>query len=183
MTTTPEMRFCVRYLLDHGVNALNFSKVASVVTASDSGFEIVKKKNIVQKPFFEELAEKLRELWPPGEKDGKYPWRDSVSNLARRLETLWLDRFQNQDKQYTIEQCLTVARKYLAQFENDTKYMKVLKYFILKQDSIVDRRTGRLIYSNKSILADMLESTSDFEAIDEQWETTISNTTGEGELI
>lgn len=51
-----------------------------------------------KKSFFEELAERLREMWPPGEKDGKYPWRDSVGNLARRLELLWADRFPSVDK-------------------------------------------------------------------------------------
>lgn len=107
------------------------------------------------KNYWRDVAAALRELWPAGEKDGKYSWRDSVSNLAKRLQLLWGIRFP--DKNYTKEQILQVARMYLARYENDTKYMKILKYFILKQDKIVDQ-TGRIRYTSTSTLADMLEA-------------------------
>ena len=87
---SPEVKFCVRYLLDHGINSANFTKVALTLKNTDIKYDFVKSGADVS--FFEELAGRLRELWPPGEKDGKWPWRDSVSNLSRRLETLWRDR-------------------------------------------------------------------------------------------
>lgn len=175
-TYTPEEKFCVRYLLDHGINATNFTKVVLTLKNTDVRYDLVKSSTDVS--FFEELAGKLRELWPAGEKDGKYPWRDSVGNLSRRLEALWKDRGF---KDKTIDECLMVARRYLAQFEDNAKYMQTLKYFILKQDSLVDKNTGRIKYINKSVFADMLESNSVMEEWGDAFES--SNTFEQGELI
>ena len=129
--------------------------------------------------FFEQLATALRDLWPSGEKDGKYPWRDSVPNLVKRLQFLWKDR-QLADK-YSIDDCLVAARRYLAQFETNVKYMQVLKYFIFKQNKLVGK-DGRVTYTYKSTFADLLESnptdTSDWADIFES-----SNTLEQGELI
>lgn len=180
MTVTPEISFCVKYLLDHGVNSKNFNDIAALIYPYRPQLELTKIKGRMSDSFFNELASGLRELWPPGEKDGKYPWRDSQKNIAIRLETLWEERGL---KNYSVEQCLAVARKYLAQYENDTKYMKVLKYFIMKQDSIV-RGDGRIKYVNKSIFADMLESQTDFDRIDEEWNDILNGEQmDQGELI
>ena len=174
---SPEVKFCVRYLINHGVNSVNFMHVQLTLNDDDMDFKLVQVTD-GEKDFFTELAEKMRELWPPGEKDGKYPWRDSVGNLSRRLKMLWEDR---NFKDKTIEECLTVARRYLAQFEDNAKYMQTLKYFILKQDSIVDKNTGRIKYINKSVFADMLESNSALEEWGDVFDS--SNTIEQGELI
>lgn len=174
---SPEVKFCVRYLLNQGINAFNFNKVKLQLNSDDADFDLVR-VSISQKDFFTELAERMRVLWPAGEKDGKWPWRDSVGNLSRRLETLWKDR---DFKEKTIEECLMVARKYLAQFEDNAKYMQTLKYFILKQDKLVDKKTGRIRYINKSVFADMLESNSVMEEWGDAFES--SNMFEQGELI
>lgn len=147
---TEESLFCMKYLLDHGWFEDQRAEIESITEHLETDFTLVE----VKSSFFTELASKLRELWPPGEKDGKYPWRDSVSNLAKRLQFLWTMRDM---KDYTIDQCLTAARRYLAQFEDNVKYMRILKYFILKQSSIVDSKGGQKLV-NQSLLADMLES-------------------------
>ena len=178
MTFTPEEKFCVRYLLNHGINSTNFTKVVRQLKPDDEKFDIVRVKDNFG--FFDELAEKLRELWPPGEKDGKYPWRDSVNNLSRRLKTLWNDR---QLKDISIDDCLAVARRYLAQFEQNAKYMKILKYFILKQDKII-LKDGRITYTNSSVFADMLEGKIAIDTgMDEEWDAILNGGVNEGELI
>lgn len=145
---------------------------------TDEKFSLVKDEN--QQSFFEELAEGLRNLWPPGEKDGKYPWRDSVSNLSRRLEALWRDR---QLKDFSIDDCLMVARRYLAQFEQSTKYMKTLKYFILKQDKLI-AENGRITYTNSSLFADMLEGKVEIDiGMDDEWNAIINGVQDIGEII
>lgn len=111
-------------------------------------------KNAPKDEFFVSLAEALRQLWPPGEKDGKYPWRESVVNLSRRLALLWDVR---KLKQYSIDECLTVARKYVNQFEDNTKYMRTLKYFVLKEKP-VRAADGKASYTHESVFADMLEN-------------------------
>lgn len=117
--------------------------------------------------FFTTLASKMRVLWPQGDKEGKWAWRDSVPNLAKRLKTLWEIR---KLRSFNIEDCLIVCRKYLSQYENDVKYMQVLKYFILKQKEIVGS-DGRIKYLSSSRFADMLEgkviddAAQDFESV------------------
>ena len=123
----------------------------------------VRKSQKIDSMYFVTLAEGLRELWPAGEKDGKWPWRDSVSNLTRRLQNLWDVR---ELEQYPLDTCLTVARRYLSQYEDDAKYMQTLKYFILKQEDMVGK-DGRKRHIDKSVFADMLESNSTFD----EWNT------------
>lgn len=176
---TGETLFCVKYLLEHGVDSSNFDETAKLLEAFNiSDYKIVKESGHT---YFTSLAMGLRNLWPAGEKDGKYPWRDSVKNLANRLKLLWQQR---QLKDYTIDECLTVARRYLAQYEKDTKYMMLLKYFIMKQKSIVDPKDGRLTYIQESMLADMLEGKSDIDALENEWDRILETTSvGEGELV
>lgn len=139
--------------------------------------------------YFEQIAEGLRKLWPAGNKkvimrDGsvkEYAWRDSVSNLVKRLEFIWKDR-QFRDK-YSVDDCMMAARRYLAQYEENTKYMQLLKYFVFKQGNLVNKN-GKATHTYESKFADMLESnpvidsTVDYESL---FET--SNTFDQGELI
>lgn len=175
--TLAKVVFCARYLYDHLDGDID--EVKKIFDNLDNyatpGFVMVE----IDDSFFTELATKLRELWPAGEKDGKYPWRDSVSNLSRRLRTLWTDRNLGQ---YTIEDCLRVARKYLAQFEDNVKYMKLLKYFILKQGKVVGK-DGRIVYTNNSTLADMLENDDTAFWDNEDWNATFTDVTMAGELV
>jgi hypothetical protein len=152
--------FCLNYLLNHGWFLDNKDEVERITKNLSSDFTIVR----LEHSFFTELAEKLRALWPPGEKDGKYPWRDSVQNITKRLETLWTLRNLNG---VTIDQCLTAARKYLANYNDNTKYMRILKYFILKQSTITESN-GRRRLVNESMFADMLESLGDQQAFPEE---------------
>ena len=180
-TLTPEIKFCVRYLKEQGVTAKDFIAIAKTLSPKDADFIFVK---LEKDNFFTELAEKLRELWPPGGRyigGREYPWRDSVDNIAKRLETLWKERFKG--KNYTIEECLTVARRYLAQFENSTKYMMSVKFFIWKQKELV-QSNGRIKYVMESIFADMLEGKKEEDAVMNEWNEIInSESVGEGELI
>lgn len=83
----------------------------------------------------------------------------------------------------SIDDCLMAARRYLAQFENDTKYMKTLKYFILKQDKIV-AENGKITYTNNSLFADMLEGKVEFDVnMDDEWNAILNGTQDIGEII
>lgn len=146
-----ECLFCAKYLFENGLNGEKIEKMRPETEKLQVSFSL----NKIQKNYWTELAEGLRGLWPPGEKDGKYPWRDSVKNLARRLELMWTTRMPQ--KNYTKDQVLLVARRYLSQFQESTKYMKLLKYFILKTES-TPSANGILVYTNHSTLADMLET-------------------------
>lgn len=116
--------------------------------------------------FFSQVAIGLRNMWPVGEKDGKYPWKDSIPNLIKRLRFLWKDR--DIKVLYTVDDCLRAGRRYLSQFEDNTKYMQTLKYFIFKQTSIVGKN-GKITYIYKSTFGDLLEGqtlTSNWDDVD-----------------
>lgn len=130
------------------------------------------KKPVPDENYFKELAQKLRNLWPTGEKDGKYPWRDSVGNLVKRLQNLWTIR---ELEAYPIETCVSVAQRYLARFEQDAKYMKILKYYILKQGSIT-RIDGKIVHTNESLFADMLEGKAEEDAVENEIDRMLSET-------
>ena len=178
---TPEIKYCVRYLKEQGVTEKDFVNISLALSPKDTDFVLVRME---KDDFFNELAEKMRELWPPGGrmiKGHEYPWRDSVSNISRRLETLWKERLSGKD--YTIEECLIVVRRYLAQFEDNTKFMKSVKYFIWNQKELV-QSNGRIKYVIESIFADMLEGKNEQDAVMNEWNDILnSENIGEGELV
>lgn len=176
---TGEVLHCIRYLRQHGIDSSNFDEKAKLLKLYDlPDYKIVK---VGKDEFFKELAAGLRSLWPAGEKDGKWPWRESVKNLTERLKFLWKDR---QLGEYSLEECLSVARRYLAQYENNTKYMMLLKYFVLKQKADIVSTDGSIHYSQESRFADMLEGKSDIDALENEWDRILEGTTAvEGDLI
>ena len=173
-----EAVFCAKYLKERGfLSGENLEEITALIDDLDVEFKFVK----VKLGFYTELAKALRELWPAGEKDGKYPWRDSVMNLSRRLESLWVARNLGE---YPIETCLMVARKYLAQYADNTKYMQTLPYFILKQGKIM-QEDGHFKLIQKSQFADMLEAVTEEDQQQSEWESMFeqSNTVNNGYLI
>ena len=175
-TYSQEVAFCAAYLGSKGITPDEYAVLAKC--KEEFPLEIVHKK--AGDAFFEELADRLRELWPPGEKSGKWPWRGSQKDIAKRLEVLWSERDLSG---YTIDDCLVAARRYLAQYEDDTKFMKILKKFILTQKDIM-MSDASIKHVKESLLADLLEGKKELAQTDSEWESIlISELAGEGELI
>lgn len=167
--------FCAKFLKKNGYDSSKIKQLEPLFKKFSKEYELVE----IKKDFYTELAEKMRVLWPPGEKDGKFPWRDSVSNLAARLRAIFIERKLDG---YSIDDCLAVARKYLAQYEDNAKYMKTLKYFIFKQNRIV-QPDGAIKYECNSTFADMLEGQK-YVSTEEEWESMFTeSSTYEGELV
>ena len=171
-----ETRWCIRRCIEGGVDPIAFSSVQMLALNSPIGsYTLVKDSS--DKDKFDSMAKGLRELWPAGSKDVNghaYAWRDSVANLSTRLKKLWslrkLDSFSE-------EEVLSCARQYLAQFEDNAKFMQTLPYFILKKDT---RSIGKTLY--KSRLADMLEGRVEQDN-ENDWASILDGSYSEGELI
>jgi hypothetical protein len=178
---TPEIKYCVRYLKERGFTEKDFANICKALSPTDADYSLVKLRG---NAFFDELAEKLRNLWPSGGRviKGKtYEWRDSPKNISARLEVLWRERLAG--KTYTIEECLAVARRYLAQFEHDTKFMMSVQYFVWKQKELI-QSNGKIKYVTESKFADMLEGKEAEDAIMNEWNEVLNSADiGEGELI
>ena len=78
---------------------------------------------------FESLANQLREIFPKGNKAGtNYNWRGSTAEIARKLKNLVV----KYGCKFTDEEAIEATTAYEASFNGDYKYMKLLKYFLLK---------------------------------------------------
>lgn len=77
-----------------------------------------------------QLAIKLKEIFPKGKKDGtNYYWTDGTALIIRRLKLF----FKIYGNKFTDEQIIQAAEKYVQGFNGDYQYMRLLKYFILKE--------------------------------------------------
>lgn len=78
---------------------------------------------------FNVLADKLREIFPKGNKTGtNYNWRGSTAEIARKLKNLVV----KYNCKFTDEEAIEATKAYIASFNGDYRYMKLLKYFLLK---------------------------------------------------
>ena len=78
---------------------------------------------------FNALADKLREIFPKGNKAGtNYNWRSSTAEIARNLKNLVV----KYNCKFTEEEAIEATKAYVSSFNGDYKYMKLLKYFLLK---------------------------------------------------
>lgn len=112
---------------------------------------------------FTELAKELRELYPKGLKPGtNYPWRDSVAIIAARLRSLVI-RYKTD---FTNEQAINAAKRYINSFNGDYTYMQILKYFISKQD-----RTKGYLEESSQLLAFIENEEQD--VVDRNWEVVL----------
>lgn len=77
----------------------------------------------------EDLAEKLKEIYPKGKKDGTtYMWRGTTAEIVRKLQTL----IEKYNFDFTDEEAIEATKYYVESFKGDYRYMQLLKYFLLK---------------------------------------------------
>lgn len=108
----------IRWVLTRKGNTL----IESVVLESDK----------VQEPEdkLDNLAKRLKDIFPKGKKDGtNYYWTEGTALIVRRLKLF----FKKYGNEFTEEQIITAAEKYVQNFNGNYQYMKLLKYFIFKE--------------------------------------------------
>lgn len=77
------------------------------------------------------LTTNLMETFPKGKREGTpYYWRGNRREIKDKLKKF----FVYFGDAYTDTQILDAARKYVASFNGDYRYMRLLKYFIWKND-------------------------------------------------
>ena len=78
-----------------------------------------------------ELAVELKKIYLTGKKPGTNSyWADGPALIARRLETF----FRKYGEDFTKEQIINATKKYIESFNGDYTTMRLLKYFIFKDD-------------------------------------------------
>lgn len=77
---------------------------------------------------FEDLAAKLMDLYPSGNKSGTtYPWRGNIEEIAQKLRTL----VAIYNFQFTEEEAIDATKEYLSSISEFDKFTLLLKNFIL----------------------------------------------------
>lgn len=133
---------------------INNNKLSEIGSWIDTNYTAV----IGKDEEFNNLASKMREIFPDGRKAGTaYYWRDSVPIIAKKLKTV-VDRF---NVQFTEEQALAATRRYVESFNGDYRFMQLLKYFILK----TDKATGDI----RSDFLSLLQNPESSDLLGDNW--------------
>lgn len=107
------------------------------------------------------LAEQMRLLFPKGIKTGNAAWRGNVREVTLRLQKF----FKLYGSAWTDEEILDATRRYIAHFNGDYTFMRILKYFIMKSDKKTDEE-GNTHIEDISELATWLENETEEKDLD-----------------
>ena len=156
-----------RYLINLGSSIFNepsnhkLSKKANEILScilAESTEEIAKRVNNI-----EELADKLREIYPSGKiPNSNYYYRCNRQDIINKLTTF----FKKYGTQYTDEQIINATQKYVNSFNGNYTYLKLLKYFIWKDE----RLKGESV---QSLLADFIENENVEDISNSDWTATL----------
>ena len=107
----------------------------------------------------EELADKLRNVYPSGKiYNTNYYYKCNRQDIINKLKTF----FKMYGTKYTDEQIINATRKYIKSFNGNYTYLKLLKYFIWKDE----RLKGESV---QSLLADFIENESSEDTTNDDW--------------
>ena len=152
-----------RFLLDLGSSIFNeetkyklsrkANEVLSCILAESTNAVAKRSTNI------EELADKLREMYPNGKIfNTNYYYRCNRQDIINKLKTF----FKMYGTKYTDEQIINATQKYINSFNGNYTYLKLLKYFIWKDE----RLKGESV---QSLLADFIENESSEDTTNTDW--------------
>ena len=112
-----------------------------------------------------QLATRLKEIFPKGKKDGtNYYWTEGVALIVRRLKLF----FRKYGNKFTDEQIIQAAEKYVQGFNGSYRYMRLLKYFIFKEEVGANGEV-----EGSSELINYIENVGQEENLRDDWATTL----------
>ena len=116
------------------------------------------------------LASQLMEVFPKGKKEETTSyWRGNRKEIRERLQKF----FKLYGNKYTDEQILKATQDYVSSFNGNYSYMRVLKYFILKDERKSDEE-GKLIVQQVSDLATFIENAEDLDPVRNDWTSNLN---------
>lgn len=111
------------------------------------------------------LAGRLKEVFPAGKKDGTSNyWAEGKALIAKRLKAF----FKKYGADYSDDQIVTAAEKYVEGFNGNYQFMRTLKYFIFKDMEVAGERE----YTSE--LLNYLENAGQEEVLKNDWTSTIT---------
>ena len=118
----------------------------------------------------DQLVIELQKIFPEGKKEGTSQyWRGNKREISLRLKKF----FKLYDNTYTDEQILTAAKNYVETFNGQYNYMRVLKYFIWKDEKKLTE-DGKAQVIEISDLANYIENANSINDLKDEWTSTLN---------
>lgn len=140
------------------INETFLDRVRAALLSSDP--------DVPKEDVLDNLASKLMELYPRGKKAGTTSyWRGNKKEIREKLQKF----YKLYGNKFTDEQIIEATRKYVASFNGNYSYMRVLKYFIIK-DEKTENSEGRYSINQVSDLATLIENAGQENgSLDNDW--------------
>lgn len=111
------------------------------------------------------LASSLKAIFPKGKKPGtNYYWAEGNTLIVKRLKLF----FKKYGNEFTDNQIITATKKYVESFNGNYTYMKLLKYFLLK-----DKVGAAGDVESESDLLNYIENAGQEDALSDDWQNTL----------
>lgn len=124
---------------------------------------------VPKKDRLNKLAKSLMEVFPEGKKEGTSQyWRGNVRDITLKLQKF----FKLYGSKYSDDQILSAAQRYVSAHNGKYQFMRVLKYFIMKNERKVDSE-GIGYIEEVSDLAAYIENEGHENRVREDWEATL----------
>ena len=118
----------------------------------------------------DQLVTQLQKIFPEGKKEGTSQyWRGNKREISLRLKKF----FKLYDNTYTDEQILTAAKNYVKGFNGQYNYMRVLKYFIWKDEKKMTE-DEKIQIIEVSDLANYIENADNTNDLKDEWTSTLN---------
>ena len=116
-----------------------------------------------------DLASKLMEVFPKEKKVGTcHYFRGNLKDNTLRLKKF----FKLYGNKYSNEQIIEAANKYVQSFNGDYTYMRILKYFIWKDEKKYNEE-GKMYIEETSDLATWIENIGQEDVLNDNWMNTL----------
>ena len=118
----------------------------------------------------DQLVTQLQKIFPEGKKEGTSQyWRGNKREISLRLKKF----FKLYDNTYTDEQILTATKNYVEGFNGRYNYMRVLKYFIWKDEKKMTE-DEKIQIIEVSDLANYIENADNTNDLKDEWTSTLN---------
>lgn len=115
------------------------------------------------------LAKALMDIFPKGKKEGTSQyWKGNIREIILKLQKF----FKLYGNKYTDEQIISATQRYVTSYNGNYQYMRVLKYFICKNERKIDSE-GIGYTEEVSDLAAYIENAGQEEELKQDWEATL----------
>lgn len=108
---------------------------------------------------FESCYNRMKECYPSGSKQGKYPWRGSLSIFKKKMLA-----FFKENGMYDEDDLVNATKNYVNSFNGDYTLMRTLPHFIIKQETEPDE-FNMMHNTNISKLSEWLEIGDDADIL------------------